>query len=409
VPTVDINDYAPIIGQPVLDELRLLASCMEGKVIQNINSTAVGGGVAEILVHMIPLLKQLGIDARWDVIKGNERFFTITKNIHNALHGKDIELSPEDIAIFLEVNRANAAEMEFSSDIVFIHDPQPISLIENKPANGAKWIWRCHIDIVEAALPAIDFVKTYANRYSAAVFSSPTFSRPDFIIPQALISPSIDPLSPKNRDLPQDTIEDVLSRFNIDPEKPIVTQISRFDYLKDPIGVIRAFRMTKKHVDCQLILAGGGATDDPEGMQVLQEAQNEAANDPDIHIILLPPSSDTEINALVRASTVVLQKSIREGFGLTVSEALWKAKPVIASGVGGIPLQIRHQYSGILTYSIEGTAFYLKQLLQDPEYARKLGRNGHEHVKNNFLITRHIRDYLMLFLSVFHDGDVIRL
>jgi trehalose synthase len=405
----NIDEYSRIVGRPVIDELYMLASRLQGKVVQNINSTAVGGGVAEILVRMIPLLKQIGVDARWDVIKGNERFFTITKNIHNALHGKNIELSAEEVALFLDVNRLNAAELSFAGDIIFIHDPQPIALVDKKAEVGKKWIWRCHIDLVEANPAVMSFVRSYAERYDSAVFSSPTFSREDLSIPQALIAPSIDPLSDKNRDLTQGEITSVLAKFNIDPGKPIVTQISRFDYFKDPVGVIKVFRMVRKYIDCQLILAGGGATDDPEGLQVLQEVQAEAANDPDIHVLLLPPSSDVEINALVRASEVVLQKSLREGFGLTVSEALWKARPVIASGVGGIPLQIRHQYSGILTYSLEGTAYYLKQLLHEPEYARKLGQNGREHVKNNFLITRHIRDYLMLFLSVFYEGDVIRL
>jgi trehalose synthase len=406
---VNVNDYARIVGRPVIDELYLLAERLEGKRIQNINSTAVGGGVAEILVRMIPLLRQLGVDAKWDVIKGNERFYTITKNIHNALHGKGVELTPEDIAIFLDVNRTNAEQIDLSNDIVFIHDPQPVGLIEKRSQFGNKWVWRCHIDLVEANPSIMAFIKSFADRYDAAVFSSPSFAREDFSIPQALISPSIDPLSEKNRELAQSEIENILNRYNFDAEKPIVTQISRFDYLKDPVGVIKVFRMVRKYIDCQLLLAGGGATDDPEGLQVLHDVQVEAAADPDIHVLLLPPSSDLEINALVRASAVVLQKSIREGFGLTVSEALWKAKPVIASGVGGIPLQIRHQYSGILTYSLEGTAFYLKQLLQDPEYARKLGQNGREHVKNNFLITRHIRDYMMLFLSVFYEGDTIRL
>jgi len=406
---VNINDYARIVGRATVDELYLLADRLQGKVVQNINSTAVGGGVAEILVRMIPLLRQLGVDARWDVIKGNQRFFTITKNIHNALHGKSVELLPEDIAEFMQVNRSNANEVTFTGDIIFIHDPQPIALIEKKVEIGRKWVWRCHIDLVEALPSVMGFIRSFAQQYDCAVFSSPSFSREDLAIPQALISPSIDPLSEKNRDLTDGEIDNVLSRYNIDRGKSIVTQISRYDYLKDPIGVIRTFRLVRKYVDCQLILAGGGASDDPEGIQVLKEVQAEAGNDPDIHVLLLPPSSDIEINALVRASTVVMQKSLREGFGLTVSEALWKGKPVIASGVGGIPLQIRHQYSGILVYSIEGAAFYLKQLLQDTDYARKLGQNGREHIKNNFLITRHIRDYLILFLSLFHDGDMIRL
>jgi trehalose synthase len=351
----DIREYAPIVGQGVIDELYLLADRLRGRVIQNINTTPVGGGVAEILTRMIPLLKQLGVDARWDVIKGNEKFFSVTKKIHNALHGVNIEITPEEISYFLQVNRDNAFEMHLYGDVIFIHDPQPIALIEQKETIGKKWVWRCHIDFTQPKPDIMDFLKPYIEKYDAAVFSAPAFAR-DLRIPQVLISPSIDPLSDKNRELPQETIDLVLERFGIDKKRPIVTQISRFDYLKDPVGVIKVYRKVKKHTDCQLILAGGGATDDPEGLKVLEEVKHAAAKDPDIHVIFLPLSSDVEINALQRASSVVLQKSLKEGFGLTVAEALWKAKPVIASAVGGIPLQIAHRYSGILTYSIEAVA-----------------------------------------------------
>ncbi len=402
----NINDYAAIVGQGTIDELYFLARRLQGKVIQHINSTAVGGGVAEILIRMIPLLKQLGVDARWDVIKGNEKFFAITKNMHNALHGAAVDITDEDLQFFLEVNQENAQEMAFSGDIVFVHDPQPIGLVDKKKEIGRQWIWRCHIDFTEPDKRVFDFLKQYIEQYECAVFSAPAFSRA-LSIPQTLISPSIDPLSDKNKDLPGTVIDSVLARFNIDPERPIVTQISRFDYLKDPVGVIEVYKQVKKYIDCQLVLAGGGATDDPEGMRVLEDVRAAAGDDPDIHIIFLPPSSDIEINALQRASAVVLQKSLKEGFGLTVAEALWKERPVIATAVGGIPLQIAHKYSGILTRSIEGTVFYLKQLLNEPEYARKLGLNGKEHIKNNFLITRHLRDYLLLFISLdYHDGII---
>lgn len=403
----NIHDYAAIVGQATIDELYFLASRLQGKVIQHINSTAVGGGVAEILIRMVPLLKQLGVDARWDVIKGNEKFFAITKNMHNALHGAAVEITDDDLQFFLEVNQANAAEMALTSDIVFVHDPQPIALVYKKAA-GKPWIWRCHIDFTEPDMRIYNFLKQFIERYDCAVFSAPAFSRV-LSIPQILISPSIDPLSDKNKDLPESVIAEVLKKFTIDPERPLVTQISRFDYLKDPVGVIEVYRQVKKHIDCQLVLAGGGATDDPEGLRVLEDVRTAAGDDPDIHIVFLPPSSDIEINALQRASAVVLQKSLKEGFGLTVAEALWKGRPVIASAVGGIPLQIAHKYSGILTRSIEGTVFYLKQLLNEPEYARKLGLNGREHIKNNFLITRHLRDYLLLFISLYHQENIIYL
>lgn len=404
----NINDYVPIVGEQVIDELKLLAEKLKGKKIQNINSTLVGGGVAEILSCMIPLLRQLGVNAGWDAIKGNERFFNITKSFHNALHGVPVEISQDDFDFFVAMNRENAAKMDLYGDVIFIHDPQPIVLIEERERLGRKWVWRCHIDFTQPQPDVIGFLKDYIERYDALVFSAPAFALRTNL-PQALISPSIDPLSDKNKELPQETIDEVLERFGIDKTRQIVTQISRFDYLKDPVGVIKVYQKVKQYVDCQLVIAGGGATDDPEGMKVLEEVRATAANDPDIFILFLPPNSDIEINALQRASSVVMQKSLKEGFGLTVAEALWKGKPVIASAVGGIPLQITHKYSGILTRSIEGTAHYLKQLLNEPEYAKSLGANGKEHIRNNFLTTRHIREYLLLFLSLYYEGEVVRL
>ena len=405
---LNINDYAGIVGQDIIDELHILGQKLQEKTVQNINSTAVGGGVAEILTRMVPLLRQLGVNARWDVMKGNEKFFNITKKFHNALHGVNEDISSDDLRYFLEVNRENAEEINSFDDIVFIHDPQPIALIEKKKDIGKKWVWRCHIDFTDPQPDIMNFLKSYIEKYDSAVFSAPAFSK-DISIPQILISPSIDPLSDKNKELMPEMVDSVLVRLGIDKDRPIVTQISRFDYLKDPLGVIEVYKKVKKYIDIQLVLAGGGATDDPEGMKVLEGVRSKAADDRDIHVILLPPSSDIEINALQRASTVILQKSLKEGFGLTVSEALWKAKPVIASAVGGIPLQIKHKYSGILSHSIDGTSHYLKQLLNEPEYAQKLGINGKEHIKNNFLITRHIRDYLLLFISLYHEEDVIYL
>jgi trehalose synthase len=401
-----LRDYESIVGRDIIDELELCASKLGGVVIQNINSTAVGGGVAEILMQMVPLIQELGINACWDVIKGGEKFFTVTKKIHNSLHGQGVQFTKEEIDLFIQTNEMNARQMDLRGDILFIHDPQPIGLVNRKKELGRKWIWRCHIDFSRPDPFIWNFLKDYIEQYDASVFSAPSFAR-DLTIPQVLISPSIDPLSDKNRELPQVVIDQVLERFNIDKNRPIVTQISRFDYLKDPVGVVQAFRQVKKYIDCQLVLAGGGASDDPEGMKVLAEVHEVVNSDPDIFLVLLPPASDIEINALQRASAVILQKSLREGFGLTVAEALWKAKPVIAGAVGGIPLQIAHKYSGLLTHTIEGTAFALKQLLQNPDYAKRLGENGRERVKKNFLITRHLRDYMLLFLSLNHKGKNI--
>jgi trehalose synthase len=396
-----IKDYADIVGKETIEEIEKLGSYLNGKIVQNINSTPVGGGVAEILSRMVPLLKEVGVDARWDFIKGGEKFFEITKKIHNSLHGVEENISDDDFKHFLDVTEENLKEINLLGDIIFIHDPQPIGLIKAKDKNGfkeKKFIWRCHIDLSSANPKTFNFLKKFIEKYDYSVFSSPLFAK-KLKIPQILISPSIDPLSDKNKDLPVETINEVLSRFKIDPERNIITQVSRFDRLKDPLGVIDVYRLVKKYVDCQLVLAGGAAADDPEGTEVYNEVIEKAGGDKDIFVLNLPPVSNIEINALQRASTLILQKSIKEGFGLTVSEGLWKSKPVIASAVGGIPLQITHKYSGLLSRTIEGTALYAKQILQNPEYAKQLGENGHNHVKHNFLITRHLRDYILLFLK----------
>lgn len=397
-----LEEYIPIVGQSVIDDLRLLGERLKGKVVQHVNSTPVGGGVAEILNRMVPLLKELGVDTRWDVIKGGEQFFEVTKRFHNALHGRPVEITGHDFDIFMETSQENIKEVNTYGDILFIHDPQPIALVKKRSDN--KWIWRCHIDVSNPNRQVWKFLMDFISRYDSVVFSAPGFSQ-RLPIRQFLIPPSIDPLSDKNKELPQETIDTVLNKYGIPKDKPILTQISRFDRLKDPIGVIEAYQQVKRYIDCQLILAGGGATDDPEGIEVLEEVKEKARQDKDIHILLLP-QNDIVVNALQRASDIIIQKSLKEGFGLTVAEALWKAKPVVASNVGGIPLQIKHKYSGLLCHSIEGAAFAIKQLLNSPEYAKKLGENGREHIRDNFLLTRHLRDYMLLFLSLYHPEDI---
>jgi len=364
--------------------------------------------VAEILSRMIPLCSQLGVDARWNVIKGNDEFFQVTKRFHNALHGRQEKITPVDFAYFQETTDRNIQETEINGDFVYIHDPQPIGLIARKNELGGKWIWRCHIDISHPNPAVWEFLLPMVVQYDASVFSAPAFST-ELPIRQFLVPPSIDPLSDKNRDLPAETVDSVLSKYGVPRDKPIITQISRYDYLKDPVGLIRAFEMVKKNIDCRLVLGGGTATDDPESDKVLAEVREVAGNNPDIHVLLIPPGSDIEINALQRASTVIVQKSLGEGFGLTVSEALWKARPVVASAVGGIPLQVRNRFTGLLSHGIPGTAYAIKQLLANPEYANWLGKNGREHVRQNFLITRHLRDYLLIFLSLENSGDIIEL
>jgi trehalose synthase len=399
-------DYEPIVGLQTLEELYLLAEGLKGKRVKMVNSTAVGGGVAEILHRLVPLLNELGIQTQWEVIKGGEDFFVVTKKIHNALHGEPISFPTMMKEIFLEVGRENLSGTDLDQDMIVIHDPQPIVYIEAKDRTHAKWAWRCHIDISHPDEEVWNFLKGYVEQFDAALFSSPRFSK-ELPIPQFLFFPSIDPLSDKNRDLEPEFIDRVLEQFQIPRDKPIVTQVSRFDRLKDPLGVIQAYRMAKRYIDCRLVLAGGGASDDPEGETVLSEARNEAEGDPDIHILLLPPTSSLEINALQRASTIILQKSIREGFGLTVSEALWKKKPVIGSAVGGIPAQIIPKFTGALVYSIEGAAYQIRYLLSHPEIAKKLGEYGHEFVKEEFLITRNLRRYLLLFHVLSHPGERI--
>ncbi len=404
-----LSEYIPIVGEGVVQELTVLGARLAGKRVVNVNSTRTGGGVAEILGRLIPLLREVGIDASWEVVEGTQDFFALTKHLHNALHGTPHVFTAEDQGIFDLTTQSNLERLNLAGDILFIHDPQPAGLVRNRAAIGGKWLWRCHIDLSAPAPGAWEFIEPMVRQYDLGVFSAPQFTRA-LPIPQVLISPSIDPLSDKNRALGRSEIESILLRLGIHSDKPIVTQVSRFDRLKDPLGVLEAWQLARRRVDCQLVLAGGGASDDPEGAEVLREVRERAGNDADVHILDLPPTSHIEINAIQSASTVVIQKSLKEGFGLTVSEALWKSKPVIAGAAGGIPLQIAHKYSGILTHTIEGTAFWIKQLLSEPEFARRLGQNGHNHVRANFLLTRHMRDYMLAFLLLEHpDADVIQL
>jgi trehalose synthase len=394
---VHLDDYVPVVGSPEMQELHALASHLKGRSVQMVNSTSVGGGVAEILSRLVPLLKELGINTRWDVITGGNDFFEITKAFHNALHGAAFDKPPECFDIFLAYNEMNRARLEMDSEFTVIHDPQPAALINGRSNHGGHWIWRCHIDLSQPNPRVWGFLEPYVVRYDGALFSSPEFTH-QLPISQYLFYPCIDPLSEKNRELEPKFIRGVLDRFGIDPQRPILTQISRFDRLKDPVGVVHAYHIVKRYFDCQLVLAGGGAADDPEGGKVLDEVRDASAGDPDIFILDLPPWSALEINALQRASTIVIQKSLREGFGLTVTEALWKKKPVVASAVGGIPIQIIHKQTGMLVHSVEGTAYQLRYLLSNPSFASRLGQLGHEHVREHLLITSALRRYVTLFL-----------
>jgi trehalose synthase len=391
-----LDDYRDIIGQAHLDSLRFLARDVKGKSIKMVNSTAVGGGVAEMLNRMVPLLSELEVQTRWVVITGGNDFFEVTKGFHNALHGGSYNLTKAAQEIFLMYNEQNRERLHFDEEMVVVHDPQPLGLICSRDQSRSSWVWRCHIDLSNPNEDVWEFLRPFVERFDAAIFSSQSFAR-QLPVTQYLFYPCIDPLSEKNRDLPDTVVQKVCDEFSIDRSRPIVTQVSRFDRLKDPVGVVQAYKLAKKYVDCQLVLAGGGASDDPEGAAVLAEVKNEAGNDPDIIILDLPPWCAHEINAIQRASTLVVQKSLKEGFGLTVTEALWKAKPTIASAVGGIPNQIIHKLTGVLVHSVEGCAFQIRYLLTHPDFAKRIGANGREHVKENFLMTTDVKRWLLLF------------
>jgi len=399
-----IAPYAGIAPMGDILLLQKLGEKLAGRSFLHINSTRSGGGVAEILGRMVPMLRELGIEARWEVIEGDEGFFNITKKIHNALQGNPEKITHEMWERHFEINKKNAEGLDLHADAVLIHDPQPIPLIEFR--KEGKWIWRCHIDLSNPQKDVCDYLTQYCKKYDASIFSVAKFARAlgidEFIVP-----PSIDPLSEKNRELTYEEIQATLTKFNIPADRPIILQVSRFDRFKDPAGVIKAYRMVRKYNDAILILAGSPAADDPEGEAVLSEVKELASGDPDIHILLLPPFSDRDINALQRTATVILQKSLKEGFGLTVSEGMWKRKPVIGGAVGGIPLQIIHGATGFLVHSVEGTAFRIRQILNNPQMGIRMGKAGREYVKTNFLITRQIRDYLAVWYSMENKGRSI--
>lgn len=386
--------------------LQKLGGILKGRSFLHVNSTRTGGGVAEILQRMVPLLGELGIDVRWEVIEGDAQFFEITKCIHNALQGNPEKITERMWEHYFEVNRRNSGNIGLDADAVMIHDPQPAPLIEYRKTG--RWIWRCHIDVSNPQKEVFERLSRYSSRFDAAVFSVAKFAMNTAAsLDKFVITPSIDPLSEKNRELTDDEINGALERFQIPADRPQILQVSRFDRFKDPIGVIKAYRIVKKYNDCVLILAGSEAADDPEGEKVLNEVKEYASGDPDIYLLQLPTGSDREINALQRAATVVLQKSVKEGFGLTVSEAMWKGKPVIGGAVGGIPLQISHGVTGFLVHSVEGAAFRIRQVLNNPEMAKTMGARAREFVRNNFLITRQMRDYLSVWYSLENKGKAV--
>ncbi|MEW6290641.1 MAG: glycosyltransferase [Thermodesulfobacteriota bacterium] len=408
-----LDAYAGVAGQDVINHLRQLARPLRGIKVVHVNSTKVGGGVAEILNKLVPLMQELEINTAWEVIEGNEDFFQCTKNMHNALQGNHVRISEHLLKVYEQVNRENAevlrARLE-DADFVFIHDPQPAHLLQNCSNRRGKWVWRCHIDASHPYRPVWKYLQQFVSDYDASIFSLAGFAK-SMPHPQYIIPPSIDPLSEKNMDLPGNEIDAVYEEFQLDPQRPLLLQVSRFDRFKDPLGVIQAYRIVKKFVpDQQLVLAGGGATDDPEGEIVLREVMEAAAEDPDIHVLLLPPDAHRKINALQRASDIILQKSIKEGFGLTVTEAMWKGKPVIGGDTGGIRLQVINFNTGFRVSTPEGAALRIRYLLRHPEKIGEIGGKAREFVRDNFLLTRHLREYLTLILSLHYGaGDRIEL
>ncbi len=400
-----LEQYAAVVGDDVIDQLRQLAEDLKGMKVLHINSTKEGGGVAEILHRLIPLKRELGMDAEWEVVTGKGDFYNCTKNFHNALQGNRVHVPQALLDAFESTNAENAERLRTKleeADVVFIHDPQPAPLLSFCPERKGKWIWRCHIDASHPYRPIWKYLENFITPYDASVWSLPDFAQ-KLPHPSYLIPPSIDPLSEKNVELPKEEIDELYTRFHLDPERPMICQVSRFDRFKDPVGVIHAYRKAKAFTPLQLVLAGGGASDDPEGEIVLREVQAAAADDSDIHILMLPSDAHRTINAFQRASDIVLQKSTREGFGLTVTEALWKGTPVIGGDTGGIRLQVINHHTGFLVNTPEGAALRIRYLLTHREKIEEIGVKARRFVLENFLLTRHLREYLTLMVAVTRD------
>lgn len=396
-----LAQYAAITGEAVVDHLRQLARALRGAHIVHVNSTRTGGGVAEILNKLVPLSQALGLDVEWRVIEAEGPFYECTKTLHNGLQGVTVDVD-QVCDTYEATNQANAEVLgdELSkADFVFIHDPQPAPLQRHVIDRRGKWIWRCHIDLRRPYRPVWKYLRPFLTGYDASIFSLPEFAQ-SLPHPQYIIPPSIDPLSEKNRVLRAEEVDAVFDEFGLDHDLPLVVQISRFDRFKDPVGVIEAYRLVRKLTPLQLVLAGGGADDDPEGAAVLHDARLAAEGDPDIHVLLLPPEANRTVNALQRASTIVVQKSLREGFGLTVTEGLWKGKPVIGGDTGGIRLQVVNHHTGFLVRTPEGAALRIRYLLHRTDELHLMGRLAHRFVLENFLITRHLRDYLAVMVGM---------
>ncbi|MEM2955204.1 MAG: glycosyltransferase [Nitrososphaerales archaeon] len=394
-----ISRYSQLVGEGRIRELEELADSLKGLKLQEINSARYGGGVAETLSSYVSFVRMLGIDIEWCVMEAKPDFFKTTKTLHNFLQGKE-GFSLEMLETYWKFQKENRELIERDCDVVTIHDPQPLGLIEFLPdetRKRQKIVWRCHVHLETIPLERMKqiekLMRGMVERYDAAIFSTFQFL-PIWKVLSFVIPPFIDPLSEKNRELASQDIDRILTKYGISIEKPLITQVSRFDVFKDPLGVIEAFKLVRQKHPCQLLLAGGGAIDDPEYQQVLSDVRKAAEDDKDIYILDLPPDSHKEINAFQRASTIILQKSIKEGFGLTVTEGLWKGKPVVAGRVGGITLQIKDGWNGFLISTVQETAEKILYLLKHPRKAEEMGKKGKEFVTEHFLIDRGVKDHL---------------
>lgn len=400
---VPLDKYASIIGEKKIEEIKAVAENLAGKDVCHVNSTSFGGGVAEILRRLVPLMCDVGLKAEWKVIKGSDEFFNVTKTIHNGLQGMNVSLTEQMKKTYLKYNKTNTHELNLNHEFVVVHDYQPAAIINHYQSRVGKWIWRCHIDLSHPNQEFMNFITPFVLQYDSLIFTMEQFvQKPLKAKKVALIPPSIDPLSAKNKPLSESLVLSVLDKYDVDAEKPIITQVARFDPWKDPLGVIDVYRLVRKKTpSVQLLLIASMAKDDPEGWTYYEKTARHAAEDYNIHLLTdLKGIGGVEVNAFQRASDVVLQKSIREGFGLSVAEALWKEVPVVGGNVGGIPLQILHGKTGFLVSSIEEAAEKTLYLLKHPAEAQRMGKEGREHVLKNFLITRHLRDYLELFGSL---------
>jgi trehalose synthase len=397
-----LASYGEVVGEGVISQLNHLAEQLYGRSVVHVNSTREGGGVAEIMNLLHPLMNDLGLKASWEVIEGNPGFFNVTKKFHDGLQGFRIEFGEDDVRVYEETIKENSKSLVdklSSADFVFIHDPQPAALLDCCTKRKGKWIWRCHVDASRPYRPVWKYLEKIVSGYDASIFSMSQFAR-SMPHPQYLIAPSIDPLSEKNRSIAREEVNDIVREFQIDTDRPVLTQVSRFDRFKDPIGVIQAYKMVKGKKRPQLILTGGGAADDPEGSAVLEEVERAAGDDLDIQVLDLPADSHRVINASQSASDIIIQKSTKEGFGLTVTEGLWKGKPVIGGDVGGIRLQVHNFHTGFLVNSPEGAALRIRYLFQHPTLRARMGKNAREFVRDNFLLTRHLREFLSLMVCL---------